>query len=877
MAIGLDDALLGLLVASASDALAKRLRSNPVRKAMRQVVDNAVSATVADNAGHLDTRQVEHLRHVMQEHDTSMPGTTVSSLNELRAALRAWTAAVDQPVFEEPGYLTRLGVDADRLAEKLARRIESGVYDNGRADGALAPLAQWLWRDELKADVGAIQRDLSELRRVVEPPPQQSGGLPGGTPEFTGRRQVLDELAQHVEAHEPAGTVVAIYALDGMAGVGKTELVVRAAHQHKHRYLDGQYFINLHGYTAGLPVMTPEEALEELLRQAGVPAKAIPPRLAGRQARWQALMATKRAIVVLDNALDAAQVRPLLPNSPGCLVLITSRSQLVGLPGARTVPLEVLPPDEAIELFTRLAGADRCQARDAVAQVVELVGRLPVAVQTLAGQMRRDDTVADLAEDLAAAKRTSGLVAEVSSPDTGVRAAFETSLRRLDRTHRRAFRILGLYPGPSIGVPQFAALAGLPPAQAGTILRRLADRNLINSAGTRIGHRRYELHDLVREFARQQAESYIPAEQRSAAVARLTSWYSSAMKLVDPWRVASDQTADVDLEGLKLNGPRQAHAWLDAEQSNLLAYDNATGAGADADADADVCYRAGLHYLHLNHYATASVLLMSAAETFHQLADRNGKAHAMLHLGYAAKSTGDYIGADEHFRTALAICREMADRRMEAEVLETLGGVAQETGDYQSADEHLRLALAISRQINHKEGEAEALTWLGIVARGAGDYSAAGEYLRDAIALHRQLGTKVREAFALEALGRVALATGDHAAAEMHLNAALTISRQNEQPMAEGIVLQALASLATATGDDLTAETRLHSAVERYRRVGSRVSEAFVLSELGELAKKQGRLEEARDRWRSVLAIYAEVGWGATETVRQNLESLDQE
>jgi tetratricopeptide (TPR) repeat protein len=872
VAIGLDDALLGWLVASAGDALARRLRSNPVRRAMRQVVANAVSATAGETAGRLDSRQVEHLRHVMQEHDAGIPGAEVSSLKELRAAVRAWIAADDQPVFGEPGYLTRLGIDADQLAEQLARRVESGVHDNGRAGGALAPLAQWLWRDDLKADVGALQRDLSELRRAVEPPPQHGGGLPGGTPDFTGRRQVLDELAEHVEAHDSAGTVLAIYALDGMAGVGKTELAVRAAHQHKHRYPDGQYFINLHGYTTGLPTMTPEEALEELLCQAGVPAKAIPPRLAGRQARWQALMATKRAMVVLDNALDAAQVLPLLPNSPGCLVLITSRSRLVGLPGARTVPLEVLPPGEAIELFTRLAGADRCGDRDAVAQVVDLVGRLPVAVQAVAVQMRRDDTVADLAEDLTAAKRTSGLVAEGSSPDIGVRAAFETSLRRLDRTHRRAFRILGVYPGPSIGVPQFAALAGLPPGRAGTILRRLADRNLINPAGTRIGHRRYELHDLVREFARQQADSCIPAEERPAAIARLSGWYLSAMKVVDPWRAVSSRMADLDLEGLSLNEAEHASAWLAAEQSNLLAYaDNATGADA-----AEVCYTAGLRYLQFDHYAVAGALLRSAAGTFHQVADRIGEAHARLELGYVAKSTGDHTGADEHYHAALAISREMADRRMETEVLDRLGGVAVETGDHQTAGAHHRLALEISRQINHKQGEAEALSGLGTVAFAARDYATAEEYFRDAIALHRQLGNKDREAFALEMLGRLALATGDHARAEMHLSAALTLSRQIEQPMAEGHALQALASLATATSDDPTAKTRLHAAVEVYRRVGSRISEAFALWELGELARNQGRPEEARAHWRSVLVIYTEVGWRDVPAARQALEGLGQ-
>lgn len=869
----IDDFLLGLLVAAVSEPLTKRLQSSAVRKAMRQVVNEAIDATVADTAGHLDNRQVEHLRHVMLEHDIGVPDTTVSSLEELQAAVRAWTVAVDQPVFDEPGYLTRLGIDIERLAEQFAQRIESGVYKNGRVGGALAPLAEWLWRDELKSDVSGIQRSLSELRRMVEPPPQSSGGLPGGTPDFTGRRQVLDELDQGFEAHDPAGAVVATYALDGMAGIGKTELAIRAAHQHKHRYPDGQYFINLHGYTAGLPPIAPEEALGELLWQAGVSPKEIPPRLAGRQARWQALMANKRAIVVLDNALDAAQALPLLPNSPGCLVLITSRTRLVGLPSARTVPLEVLPQGEAIELFTRLVGKDRCRDRDTVSQVVDLVGRLPIAIQAVAGQMRRSDTVADLVEDLSVAKGTGQLVAEVSSPDIGVLTAFETSIQRLDKTHRHAFRTLGLYPGPSIGVPQFSALVGLPPVQADTILRRLADRNLIYPTGMRVGHRRYELHDLVREFVRQQADSYVLAQERSAAMARLTSWYLSAMDLIDPWRIDSGSTASLVLEGLRLNGPSQVQAWFAAEQSNLLAYaDNTTG-----DDGAKVCYKAGLHYLRLDRYAAASALLLSAARAFRQLADRNGEANAMLHLGYARKSVGDYTAAGAHYRAALTVCREKADQRMEAAVLNTLGGVALETHDYQSASEYHHLALATSRQINYKGGEADALSGLGSVAHATGDYTAAQEHFRDVITLRRKTRNRVGEAFALEELGRAALAIGEYTSAEMHINAALTISRQVEEPVVEAGALRTLAALAIATGDNRSAETRLHEAIEIYQRIGARILEAFALWELGKLAKQQGQLEEARGYWRSVLEIYTDVGWCNAESVRQDLENLDQE
>lgn len=589
MPFGLDDALLGWLVGSASDAAVRRLRSDSAKKAMRQVVKEAVRATVDDCADGLDGEQAEHLRSVLSERDAQVSHTTASSLAELRTALDSWTAALDHPEFDQPGYLAGLGLTAGRLSEELANRIASGIRENGRAGGPLKPLAEWLWRDQLTVDVGQIKQDLSHL--VVEPPKPRGGGLPGGTPEFTGRRQVLAELAERVKAHDPAGTVVAIHSIDGMAGVGKTELALRAAHQHKHHYPDGQYFINLHGYTEGIPPVSPEAALEELLRQAGEPAQAIPPNLASRQARWQALMARQRALVLLDNVLDIAQVRPLLPNSAGCLVLITSRSRLTGLPGARSLPLNVLSPPEAIEMFTRLVATDRCPDGNAVARAVELVGHLPVAIEAVAGQIHDELTVAELTDDLADAKARNVLVDETSQPGAGVRAAFETSIQRLDETHRRALRLLGLYPGPSIGVPQFAALADMPAAHARTVLRTLTDRNLIKPSRSRAGHRRYELHDLVREFAGEQAESHM-SEERPDAVARLTTWYATALDVVAQLWDATDPEpmTESTVDGLRLNAPGEARAWLAAEQDNLVAFAGiATGTEA-----AGVCKKVGV-------------------------------------------------------------------------------------------------------------------------------------------------------------------------------------------------------------------------------------------------------------------------------------------
>jgi NB-ARC domain len=627
--IGLDDALLAWLVSSAGDSLVHRLRDEPAKAEMRKVVREAVAATVDQVAGGLDDERIDHFRASLQVHDMGGDGRGLEVTNEteLRDALHAWTAALDHPEFGEPGYLTGLGIQPGPLADALTCLITDGIRRNGWRGGALNPLAEWLWRDELKADVGEIRRDLFQLRSVVDAPGPSGCGLPGGTPEFVGRRQALAKLAGQIEAHDPAGTVVAIHAVDGMAGAGKTELALHAAHQHKHRYPDGQYCLNLHGYTQGVAPMSPDTALEELLRQAGVPGPDIPSGLAGRQARWRALMAGQRALVLLDNALDVAQVQPLLPMSSGCLVLITSRTRLTGLPGAKPLPLDVLAPDDAVELFGRLAGPGR-QDGPAAAEVVGLVGHLPLSIVILAGRLCGDPTltVTELAADLTS---SNARLDETSPPGAGVRATFETSIQRLDPGDRRTFRILGLHPGPVIGVPQFGALAGLPTPHAHTALRRFADQNLIRPNPDRAGHRRYELHDLMREFAREQAEAHLP-EERPGALARLSTWYATALCVAGGrWNATSTTAAAVPtLDGLHLSNAEEADAWLTAEHSNVLALaDVATGADA-----ADMCMAFGHAWERFGQHHSAEGLYRSAARICSEIEDEHGAAVAFEHV-----------------------------------------------------------------------------------------------------------------------------------------------------------------------------------------------------------------------------------------------------
>jgi tetratricopeptide (TPR) repeat protein len=872
MAIGLDDALLSWLVASGGASLVRRLRGDRAVASMRRMVEEAVEATIVEIAGHLEADRAAHLRSTLLSRESSLNvgGIPVASEAELRGALRTWTAALNQAEFGELGYLSELGVDPDQLADELTRQIISGIRRSGRSGGPSRQLAEWLWRDDVTARLAHIMKTAQATVPATAPIQR---GLPGGTPAFTGRQEALNRLAEQLSAHDPAGAVVAIQVVDGMAGVGKTEFALRVAHQHKLRYPDGQYFLNLHGYTEGISPMPPEAALEELLRLAGVPGQQIPPGLAARQARWQALMAPQRALILLDNALDEEHVRPLLPMSPGSLVLITSRSRLTSLPGARSLHLDVLQAQEAIELFTRLSNAERGSDVGSAARVVELVGRLPVALAAVAGQVHDGLTVTELAEDLADAVAHESRTDETVLARASVRTAFDTSLRKLDQAYQRAFRILGLSPGPTIGVPQFAALADVSATDARRLLNKITDRNLITLALDRIGHRRYQLHDLLREFAREQAEAHLSTEQRSEAVARLATWYAEAVSTVERvWSTRND-TIGSDVEGLRLASADDARAWLVAEQDNLLAL---AGTGTSAET-ADVAYRAARLLSLLGHFATARILFKSAADTYQQIRTRDKEADALTGLGHVTRLIGDLPAADEHFRNALSIYQRSDNQHGEAYALTGLGHLARLTGDIPAADKHFRNALVIHRRLGNRDGEAEALTSIGDLAVATGNYTAAGELRSDALTIYREVGSQDGEGRTLWGLAQVACLFGDYTPAEEEFRSALAIYRQIGSRGGEANVLAGLGDVARFTGGHPAAHEHYRDALAIYKQVGDRHGEAQSLWGLGEVARLVGDYTAAEDQFRSALAIYKQVGsrhgeaqslWGLGEVAR---------
>ncbi|MBQ1023793.1 NB-ARC domain-containing protein [Micromonospora sp. C95] len=773
---------------------------------------------MAELGGHLDAGRAAHLRSALLLREADLTDRLqVPHRAALAAALRVWVEPLDQPEYGEPGYLTGLGLDPACLADTLATRIAEGIRANGRAGGALGPLAEWWWREEFGPRFDAIEQSLAHLRDLHEPR-HRVASLPGVTPRFTGRGAALAELGAHICAHEPDGTVETVLAVVGMAGVGKTQLALRAAHEHKHRYPDGQYFVDLHGYTDGIAPVTPVAALEELLRQAGLTGQQIPSDLAGRQARWRALLAGQRALVLLDNALDARQVRPVLPKAASCLVLVTSRSRLTDLPGAGSMPLDVLSVDEAIALFCRLSGTDPRTDWSAVRTIVTLVGRLPVAIEAAAGQIHDDLTVAEFADDLRAARSARHFTTDLGPLGPSVSAALSTSVDRLDPPLQTAFRLLGLHPGPRVCGPQFAALSGASADEARAILHGLATRHLIRVSGGPAARRGYELHDLVREFARREAGTGLSAAQRAAAVDRLVTWYGTAMSDIWHLRRTPPRQFGATGAGLGWTDPRQAQRWLADEQENLLALAEVVTGGTAAT----VLRRAAEQMHAYGFHATARTLHTRAAAGSAAAGDRPGEAAARQGLGEVERVTGDYPAAIGHYHAARALCAARDDVAGAAHAHRGLGEVALMSGDLPGATRELQLALSGFDAAGDPEGASMVRRILGEVARAAGDNTAAVRHFQAAQAGFAAAGNRDGEAYARLGLADVALGAGEHASARAHFTAARRGFAAIGNRDGEAYARMGVGEVARATGDHDAAYRHLRAAYRSFRRIGDR-------------------------------------------------------
>jgi transcriptional regulator with XRE-family HTH domain len=508
-----------------------------------------------------------------------------------------WGGAIAEAPGEFAGLLRKLRARSRRTQQELADAAGLGLRTVSDLERGVAATPQKETVRLLADALGLIGPQRAQFETaargrpaVIESQVATAAAmrtLPRDVTSFTGRQRELEELA---ESAVTAGGVVAIHAIGGMAGVGKTAFAVHAAHQLADQFPAGQIFLPLHGHTPGQQPVTPADALASLLLAVGVAPAQVPADQAARASLWRDRLADQPMLLVLDDAASSEQTQPLLPGSGGSLVLVTSRRQLTALEDATVVSLDTLPAAEAAALLVRLAGRTGLGAGDpGVAEIIRLCGFLPLAIGMVARQLRHHPawSAVGRAAELASARDRLGLL---ETENLSVAAAFDLSYAVLDPARQLLFRRLGLHPGSEVDAYAAAALDGTSLAAARQGLETLYDRCLL----TEPAQGRYRLHDLLREHARALAGRLDPEEDRDAATSRLLDYYQHATAVADarmrrwarPVPAADGDKPPTDRTWPAMPGladAEQALAWVRAERASLLAcLDHAIAAGQHA-------------------------------------------------------------------------------------------------------------------------------------------------------------------------------------------------------------------------------------------------------------------------------------------------------
>ncbi|MET7478635.1 BTAD domain-containing putative transcriptional regulator [Streptomyces sp. NPDC005648] len=839
----------------------------------------------AERARHAgDTKgAVEHLRDALGLwRGTALAGvrgdyaqTQRQRLGELRLSAEAAriTAELDVGVpTEAVAELTGL-VTEHPLDERFRELLMLALYRSGRQAAALAAYreARTLLVGELGVDPGPAlqamyQRVLRADATLLAPPttveaaavpartptpvPAQGPGvpsqLPAGLAVFVGRDAELAEVAGL-----PSGGAVVVSAIAGMAGVGKTTFAVRWAREVADRFPDGQLYLNLRGFDPAGPPVTPERALRTLLESLGADGRGLPQDVDALAARYRTLVTGKRMLVLLDNARDAAQVRPLLPGAPGCLVIVTSRDRLAGLvavDGAHPLQLDVLSEPEARALLIRRLGQGRVAAEpDAVAEIIARCGRLPLALAVTAARaaIRSALPLSAIATELR--DSADGLDAfHDGDAAADVRAVFSWSYHALTTDAARLFRLLGLHPGPDVTLPAAASLAGLTIPHTRRLLAELIQAHLIDEPVPG----RYAAHDLLRAYATELAETVDPPREARAARHRMFDHYlhtaREALALTSPDRLlislapAAEGVRAEDFDG----DVAKAVAWFTAEKAVLLAgVEQAATHRHDAHAW-QLAWAVASHLHRLGLLREHEAVHLTALEAARRLGDRAAEAHVLRLLAFSTADMGRVDEARAHVGRAIELFTESGDIRACAEGYFTLTWVEERQGDPEAALGAARQHLALTLVDDGHGGDgnrgrtttASALNVVGWCQSLLGQHQEALDHCHQALALFQELGDDAGAAVTWDSIGH----------AHHHL-------AQYEQ-----------------------AVTAYRNALDLYRWVDSPLVTAGTLTRLGDTHLSAADPEAARAAWAEGLDILDRIGHADAEPLRTRLRQLDE-
>ncbi|GAA1694806.1 hypothetical protein GCM10009830_48300 [Glycomyces endophyticus] len=698
-----------------------------------------------------------------------------------------------------------------------------GYFQNGRVrmdPGTVLDVARVLGLDAegLDALEQACRRVLDRANRshIVA----TRGAVPAPTARFTGRRAERDRIAALVDAARARGEA-AVVAIEGMAGIGKTELV----HQTARDLIDAgrtdgtHLYADLRGYDPLEPPAAPDAVVRGLLGHLGVPGRRIDTLTpAARAALLHRELAPRRALIVLDDAADAAQLRPLLPKAPGCIALVTSRRRLTDLAAAR-LPLDTVAPREALDLLRRYDPTGRLDASPAdAAALIDLCRSLPLELAAVGRQLanKPDWELGDHVERL---RRVPPH--EHSGP------VLALSYAGLPEPAQRLFRLLAVHPGRRFTGADAAALAG---DDVDGALARLYDESLL----LRRGDGPYEFHDSVRAYATELAHREDPASRQRAAVGRLLRHYRDRL----------DASGDA------------ATAWAGAERADLLA---CLHTGGHDEAVAALAGLLNRRLRLLGHYGDARICNRRLLLVARRAGNAAWEADALAGLAEIDRLTGRFSAATDGFTAALRLRRRLGDRAGEADALRGLAQAAS-NHDYPAAARRYRAALAIHRDLGNRVGEAEALWGLAEIAMSVGHFSAAGTHAAAVAAICRDIGNRVGEAYGLRALGDVAVEVGEFDTARDHYRRSLALCRRTGNRRGSANALRGLGTAAFRAGRTDRSETLLRRALDRYRAIGDVAGEADALRGLAETAVARGDADAAERGFRRALAIYRETG-----------------
>jgi DNA-binding SARP family transcriptional activator/tetratricopeptide (TPR) repeat protein len=741
------------------------------------------------------------------------------------------------------------------LDEEIHVQLMLAQYRAGRQSDALATcrrLRQTLG-DQLGIDPGQSVRDLeaailrqdapvdmvaSAPRSVPSRPlsaPPIPAQLPAAVPSFVGRAAELSTLSALLPTAD-----VGIVAVSGTAGVGKTALALHWAKQITDRFPDGQLYVNLRGFDPSSPPIDPAKALHGFLAALGVTAARIPSDPDGRAGLFRSVLAGKRVLVVLDNARNVDQVRPLLPGSPGCLVVVTSRNPLTPLvvtEGAHPVVLGLLSPAEAREMLARRLGRQRLAAEPAAAaEIIDRCALLPLALAIAAARaaVQPGLPLAALAGQLRdSANRLTALRGGDLTTDLG--SVFSWSYRRLSDPAAELFRLLGLHPGPDIGATAAASLLGVSPTRVRDLLAELTAANLLSE------HRpdRYAFHDLLRAYAAEHAASAGSAADHRAALGRVLDHYlhtahAAALVLHPPFSRIELPPCLPGSRPAPVAGRADATAWFGAELIGLLAaVSHAAESGFEAMASRLAWTMSGFldRSGHWSDWLTVQQTALDAAE---RVGDLAGQAHAYRDLGRACSRLDRQDEAARHMRRALTLFETLGDHAGRAHTHLNLGQVAERQGRLRAALHHSRQALALFQQAENPVGQAYTLNAVGWQQSLLGDHHSALTSCEQAVHLLRRIGDVHGEADAWDSLGYANHQLGRHG--------------------------HAIACY--------------ESAVRLFHQHGDRYSGAAALRHIGHTHVALTNSAGARTAWRRALTILDALGHPDANEVRADLAQL---